>query len=60
MNQIKLYMRKRRLNKSFKRLSKAEKKRRKAYEFRKWVEDNPEINIVNYPYHRLKKAITRK
>ena len=49
----------RRLKKSFKRLNKATKKLKKAREERIWIEQNPKINVVNYPYFKSKRVIKK-
>lgn len=43
-----------RLTESTKKLEAAIKKNARARAFRIWVESNPHIHILNYPYFRIK------
>lgn len=54
MNKVK------RLEKSLKKLAKAEKNLIKARSLRIWVENNPKINLLNYHYYKFKKGFGRK
>lgn len=47
----------RRLRKSIRSLNKAEKKLIKARNERIWIENNPHIHVLNYPYYKLKRII---
>ncbi len=46
-----------RIMKSIKRLEKAEKKLLKARAERIWIENNPHIHILNYPFYKLIRII---
>ncbi len=43
-----------RFRRSFEKVEKANKKLIKSKAFRIWVENNPKIHILNYPYYRIK------
>jgi len=57
MFEINCYLRKRRLRKSLLKLNKSTLRLKKAREERIWIENNPQIHILNYPYHKLKRKI---
>lgn len=48
-----------RLKKARKSQMKAQKKLMKAKAERIWIEENHNIHILNYPYHKLKRWIKR-
>lgn len=48
-----------RIKKSLKLLDKSHRKLVKAREERIWIENNPHIHILNYPYYKLKKIVKR-
>lgn len=48
-----------RLYKSIRRLNKLSQKLQKAREERIWIENSPEIHLVNYPYHKLKRELIK-
>jgi len=50
-------MKNRRLNKSAKSLYKADRKLIKARNERIWIENNPHIHILNYPFYKLIRII---
>jgi len=50
---------KKRLIKSFKQLQKAINRKEKAKAERIWIENNSHINLLNYPYYKLKKMILK-
>lgn len=50
---------KRRLIKSIKSLNQAEKKLIKARSERIWIENNPHIHILNYPFYKLMRVIKK-
>jgi len=52
------FLRKRILRKSLLRLNKATLKLKRAKEERIWIENNPQIHILNYPYHKIKRYFT--
>ena len=49
--------RKKRLSKSRIKLERAIQRRKKATEERIWIQNNPHINILNYPYYKLKREL---
>lgn len=51
---------KKRLIKSLKSLEKTEKKLIKAREERIWIENNPHIHLLNYPFYKLIRIIKRE
>ena len=46
-----------RIKKSRMKLLKAGKKLEKARAERIWIENNPHIHILNYPYYKLKRLL---
>jgi len=49
--------RKKRLSKSRIKLERAIQRRERATEEREWIQNNPHINIMNYPYYKLKRML---
>ena len=47
------------LNKSRKTQMKAQRKLVKARDERIWIEDNPHIHILNYPFYKFKKWLKK-
>ena len=50
---------KRIIKNSIEKLVKAEKKLQKAKQERIWIENNPKINIFNYPFYKLIRFLKR-
>lgn len=48
-----------RLGESFLLLGKAMRRKEKAKEERIWIEKNKHINIINYPYYKLKRLLIK-
>ena len=49
---------KKRILKSRKKLARARKRLIKELEERKWIENNPQINIWNYPFYKTNKIVS--
>ena len=50
--------RKKRLSKSRIKLERDIQRRKKTTEERIWIQNNPHINILNYPYYKLKRELS--
>ena len=46
-----------RIIKSIRKLEKSSRKLAKAKSERIWIENNPHIHILNYPYYKLKRVL---
>lgn len=64
MNRIKFeigcFLRKRRLIRARNKAIRSSIRLKKAREERIWIENNPHIHILNYPYYKLMRLIRRK
>lgn len=49
-----------RLYKSVKKLNKSSERLKKAREERIWIENDPSINLINYPYKKLMRLIINR
>ncbi len=49
-----------RLTKALKGLNKSRRRLDKAKSKRRWIEKNPKINIITYPYYKFKRMILHK
>ena len=47
-----------RILKSKRKLEKAIRRREEATAEREWIQNNPHINILNYPYYKLKRELS--
>jgi len=49
-----------RLLRSIRRLNKASIRLRKAKEERIWIQNSPQIHILNYPFYKIKRLLMNK
>jgi len=49
-----------RLENSILKVMKSEMRLKEAREERIWIERNPNINLINYPYYKLNRMIQKK
>lgn len=49
-----------RLAESLRKLQKSERRLKRARAERIWIEENPQINLLNYPFYKLSRSLSLK